>query len=640
MMITASDIAKRHPIDLLCDTDSDYALIANRVYDLLQDSIRYIKNEEHKKEICINIALYFEDLKSGTHQFEVFTKLYKEWFGLYLPFYTAENADSPTAQLDAMTFVFWHTLSSRSDSSIMNPLNDDIRKVSTELLEFWHTHEKDMPSNNMLADYIFSETTQETPHDLRDVLSWIECRSFLGRWFTNSCPEEDEYNLETLLKEASAEQRQYCADCISTFEHKAWPLSLPATRIYAEMIRMEMEDPDDEIAAEIEKMQSSHFGLYNIVRVDDNGFKLKDFKGDTYFISCTYKDRLKLMRKHAFIICGLFSYRGKWYMNGTTSLIAGDKSKKDEAFAKYSEMEMPAYSAFHNYTNQYDEFIKKQNGKRMFFFKNRKEYEKWLYDSFGIKDKGTLKEHGFRNNPLLAYIEDYGQMSLTTIVEHISHPDNPFYDEDIAKDRPLLICEKDFITKGLALYIVEHNLLPNARFNDIKGDEHGRLLFQENIDFLVRCLRRDIDKTDVYHKRHKDLFAPDKDKDYSEPTPIGKLPLSVFAKMLFDHDVFTNKANKKWQLEKCNIEVTIVKDVNKDKFLYISTKQMYEAYLALTVDQITVDNLIPFVGRANASAASAILNTINIASRDLILNSLADMYSEYLKERFKNDHSK
>lgn len=105
-LITASNIAARHPVDFHCNTDSAYSELASKISLLLPriDTQNVIEN------IAVSIALYFEDLKSDTYQMEVFTKIYREWFGMYVPFYNSEDASSPSAELDALTFVVWHSI--------------------------------------------------------------------------------------------------------------------------------------------------------------------------------------------------------------------------------------------------------------------------------------------------------------------------------------------------------------------------------------------------------------------------------------------------------------------------------------------------------------------------------------------------
>lgn len=43
----------------------------------------------------------------------------------------------------------------------------------------------------------------------------------------------------------------------------------------------------------------------------------------------------------------------------------------------------------------------------------------------------------------------------------------------------------------LLKYAMDHDMLPDASVMSIRGEEHGRKIFQENYDFLVRAIMRD-----------------------------------------------------------------------------------------------------------------------------------------------------
>lgn len=58
---------------------------------------------------------------------------------------------------------------------------------------------------------------------------------------------------------------------------------------------------------------------------------------------------------------------------------------------------------------------------------------------------------------------------------------------------------------------------------------------------------------------------------------------------------------------KCNSKETVIRDVAKRMNFTMSTEDLYEAYNNLEESEIQVSNLVPYVGRENAPAASAIL---------------------------------
>ena len=72
--INAGDIKRRHPRFLTCETDKQYAQLANDIYDLIHPKLGFAEDRQIRNA-SISMALYFEDLHSGTHVFETFNKL-------------------------------------------------------------------------------------------------------------------------------------------------------------------------------------------------------------------------------------------------------------------------------------------------------------------------------------------------------------------------------------------------------------------------------------------------------------------------------------------------------------------------------------------------------------------------------------
>lgn len=619
-MIKKSDIIARHPINIECETDADYALIANRIYDIMEEDLFTVFDDQKRKnDVCIDIALYFEDLKSGTHQFEVFTKLYKQMFGLYLPFHASESADSPTAELDAMAFILWHTLSAKHET-ILNPLNSDLRKSAGELLDFWHKEKDDMPANELLADYIYSEEAQNDPYNIRNILMWIESRTYLGSWFSNWKLNKESCKFISELKKATDREKQYALDCLASFANQSWPLSMPAKHIYAEMIRMEMDDPDDPMAQRIEEMEYQPFDMYHVTSIEKNGFYLKDYKEDKYFIK-TPSEKIKIIKGKGFYLGGIFSFKGEWYLNGAGQWFEANAKSSDKIYLESYKKKRDIYNCTHDNGASYNMFLKGMSGKRLKFFKNINEYVKWGHDAMGISLEAIKADTQFMDNRIMAFLESNGQVTLSNSTWFVKHPDNPDYDKERVIDESLKLCDIDFIRPECVLYLIEHDLVPDCSFNDIKGEEHGRILFQENIEFVVRCIRRDIESTEVYRKRNKDLFLDE--KRFDTETKEGKLTLEEFSKAIIFEKRFFGKTGKEWHKVSSNLSLTILKDVKQNKEHFLSTKKLYEAHLALSEKEINIKNLVPYVGQEDAPAACAVL--YSIVGRGVIFNAFRNL---------------
>lgn len=144
---------------------------------------------------------------------------------------------------------------------------------------------------------------------------------------------------------------------------------------------------------------------------------------------------------------------------------------------------------------QYDKFIQKNEGRRIYFFANFKEYLQWLKKEHKIKNTSSVSfdDDERKNLPLMAFFEPNGQSTLITDIKGIKTPHNPFYDPKEAPDEAcMLIVNTHNCSPDCLRYLLDNNLLPDAALNHVKGPEAGRALVQHNAEFLARCFRRDI----------------------------------------------------------------------------------------------------------------------------------------------------
>jgi hypothetical protein len=624
--ITAGDIKKRHPRYLTCETDKQYADLANDIHDLIYDELDFMDDHQIKHS-SISLALYFEDLHSKTHLFETFTKLYKEMFGRYVPFYSSENADSPQARLDAVKFMLWHAIAAERDGMMLNPTNQGLANMAERLLKLWDEKKNKIQPNEELADYLYSEETQEKANEVKMVLIWLSLYSFLGRWYGNPNPKYDEAGLGKLMVQADKETMEYANECHFVFKIQTWPLSLTPQHIYAEMIRIEMDDPNDEIAESIEQIKFKPYEMFQIAGNDLMGLTLKDFQGNTFWVDYSdfVGDARKMIAKHTHILASFIKLNNRWELNGPSLWL--NPSKKH--YQMYLEELQEHHHWINDYVGQYDKFINKHHGERLYFFRNAKEYLKWVKDELGMKDTEMLSELESRKDPMACFFENNGQTTCCMDAECIKHPDNPCYDKSYAEEYSLtFIGNTTSCSPDMLLYMFEHKLLPDAMFNDIRGRKHGRQLMQENLEFMARCMRRDIKSDKVFHKRTGSILD-NNEADVPIERYNSKLSYDAFVDAVNEEDIVLSKARKEWQVVRVDNSKTIIRDVDKEINYEMRTRDLYEAHLALEKDDIQISTVAPFVGKENAPAASAML--YNIVGKGQAFNNLHKNINNILK---------
>jgi hypothetical protein len=162
--------------------------------------------------------------------------------------------------------------------------------------------------------------------------------------------------------------------------------------------------------------------------------------------------------------------------------------------------------------------------------------------------------------------------------------------------------------------------------NAMLGRDHGRLLLQDNFDFMARCLRRDIECDTVVRPRTKRL---EEDNAASRQCDT-KVTFETFVRLVADENSIRSRANKEWRVMRANATTTVIRDVDRCKDYSMPTRKLHEAHLALSQKQIQVSALVPFVGKDCASAASALL--YNIVGQGKGRNSLRKFVHNALKD--------
>ena len=602
--------------------------MANDIYELMHNELGFMEQVEIRNT-CINLALFFEDLHSETHLFETFTRLYKRMFGMYVPFYQSVDANSPDAGLDAMKFMLWHSIVAERGSRVLNPTNDALAAMSEKLLMLWNESKAHIDPNEELADYLYAEETQEDVNEVKTVLVWLSLRSPLGRWFNNPDVKNDDAGLKELLPNLDKDTLEYANECHYVFKNLTWPLSLTPQRIYAEMIRLDMDDSEDPLAAHIENIRCKPLGIYKIIDSNSKRMQLQDFLGETFSVNLDgfFGNVRKLSRQHTHIEGSFITMDEQWEVNGPSMWL----NPSQKLYDKYESEECEKHRWINDFRGQYDWYINEHGGNRLYFFRNVREYGKWLETDLKL----NMKEFRLpidEDYPVASFFEDNGQMTLCGQANCIKHPANPYYDPIEAKEHALsFLCDKGTASPDMLLYMIQHRWLPDALFNDVRGWEHGRQLAQDNMEFVCRCMRRDIKSEQVFRQRTPRTNSEEPDISDRFNAKVG---FEKFVELIAAEKSILSKANKEWRVVRANRTTTVIRDVTRRQDYNIPTHDLYEAHMNLSENEIQVSALVPYVGRQNAPAASALL--YNIVGRGQSMNKFrksAQLLFEKMREK-------
>lgn len=622
--ISVADLRQRHPWNLVFETDSAYTKLANHIYSLLEKEMSFI-GKDSACQVAIGVTLYMEDVLSDTHQMEAFMRLYKKMYGYYLPFYATNETDAASAELDRMRFVLWHCACAERSGNVLNPMNIGFEQMGKKLVEVLHSAKTHFgcEANEELADFLFAVETLADPIQLKTAIMWLESESFLGRWHNNR-PEDDEYHFAQLAHASQKSMVRYANMSVGAFAHQAWPLSIPAKCAYAEMLRLDSGDPSDPDAKAVEEIEFLDFCITRVEGTKNGMLVVSDHQGRQYEVdpNTSSVNLLHSLKKNNSLAAALFRYDGKWNICGANGLINSPEKMLEESFAKAREHD----HMMNDFVGQYDEFIQAHGGQRTFFVKNMKQYQKWQKENFGLSNTTELNQmmgKYFDDEGYTIFFEDNGQITLSKTAVGIAHPENPFYSADDETDTAFaMVVNEGYCSPGLLEYLLRNNLLPDAALRDMRGDEYGWQLMQENIDFLARCFRRDIKKQEVFCQRREVPLPADDEEPWLEES--GRLPLKDFLAKIRDVKEFVSPANKHWKLVKATQKIVSVKD-DRCKVVEIDTDGLYEAYRSLESYDFVIDNIKDYVHRDQASAALAVLHTV--AGRGAFFANMRKMFN-------------
>jgi hypothetical protein len=373
--------------------------------------------------------------------------------------------------------------------------------------------------------------------------------------------------------------------------------------IYAEMIRLDMDDPDDELAEAIDHVEWKPFAIYQVVDTDGQRVRLKDFRGETFSIrqSDFMGNVRQLARQNTHLAGAFICLSGVWRLNGPC-LWSSPTKKQQES---YLEKQRQEYSIQHDYVGQYDNFIAKHGGERLYFFRDAEDYMQWMETELGLQRTKLPVPDDYLTQPLASFFEDNGTICQCFDAKAIRHPGNPYYDKAFAGEHGMAFVSGDACSPGMLFHLLKHDLLPDAMFNDFRGREHGRLLMQDNIEFVARCLARNFESSEVVRPRTYQLDTSNEESVMEKY--MNKMSYEKFVDMLDAEEIIVSRSRKEWEVLMADNVTTVIRDVEKDKEFEISTRDLYEAFLALDKNDIQIATVAKYVGKQNAPAASALL---------------------------------
>ncbi len=490
IIIPQKEIKNRHPKGLTSYTDGDYAKFASKLLAMIEAFGVADMTSQEKKDIAINLTMYFEDVLADAGIWRGFTNQMQDMYGKFLPFYSIDEQDyyQDEPNLEDVKFVIWNTLvnSRVPQGRVTNPETPVITDLSPVLYHFMQEQFEQMPVNDDLKTYFEKAEFMDDFYQQRDLLKWIAYDCYL-----TAIPDSDEAVMElaqeySKVMQGNLASAMYLAESVIPFSRKVGPLAVYPIYWLA-MILLANGDEEKMHWAEEEEFLTSD--IYRIVKADRNkGMTLESNKGEKFFVSDDGLANPEASCYDCKCVVGSFvKYRGEWFVNADSVWMPGGVELFEMTKKEVAEKNVTVGPL-------YDKLMKKSGGSPFFYFANYSELTDFLVKEMGMPKK-FAKEAKFPDVDNTGFVlgvlgrdKPFGVFAGGAEV-CLKEDRNPYYDAKKAKSKAFHVAMK--LPAPLLKYAMEHDMLPDAQLNSVFGEERGKELVRNDYDFLARALMKD-----------------------------------------------------------------------------------------------------------------------------------------------------
>lgn len=182
--IYPKDWMQLHPYKQSTPVDSYYTNIANRIYDIMEET--GLSNSFEKDEllqVCIRMAAYFEDVISGLNIWRAFLLEYKRLFSKQLPFYTPDDHYyDDEVNYEDIRLLLWHFTQQyhgERRGTFVSPDNEANGETARLIYQLFCDEWTTAPENERMQQLFAPDTRYENPDKYKELLFWFHYDSYL-----------------------------------------------------------------------------------------------------------------------------------------------------------------------------------------------------------------------------------------------------------------------------------------------------------------------------------------------------------------------------------------------------------------------------------------------------------------------------
>lgn len=497
------DINHYHPYTSNDSVDQYYTQLSNKIVKVLDNAgIDNLLDADERKDVAVILALYLEDVVSGTHIWQTFTEECKAMYGSYLPFYSiGEDYFHDEINLEDIRFLLWHhiQLMHRQDNLVINPENPGIAALTVQIMEILDDAYEEAPENERLLSWM---------QDVKfNADSFDRCFNILlGFQYSCYLCYESQY---FVVEQKDEFLTQLDESMNANIDHDAMRRALRVMVNLQErsVINMHRNLLAYSSAEWAEKILSHHTDTtllrdmkigeimpYQFISGEGNKLELKTIVGkeETLTVNAPTSEVNRCLKSNLpYVSCQLIWYGGAWWACGSVDSLTKEECEVDLEEIKQRDMKIEGAA----HTAKL--FMKASDGERLVFCKNREELLSFLTDKLELNfSEGLELQDMDVDRGIAVYCtEKDGLGFLVNQCEVIASPHNPYYNKEKAKEKAIALILNDIsATYSLAQILWKEGYLPDAAMKSVKGYNHGRKFFADNADFLI----------DYFHYRGRD----------------------------------------------------------------------------------------------------------------------------------------
>ncbi|MDE6478871.1 MAG: DUF3843 family protein [Muribaculaceae bacterium] len=477
-MVTPSEWSRTHPANIVCGSDLYYAELANYLCDMILDfKIPMKEPEKFARELGRVLAAYLEDIVSETKVFSAMRRVCLQRYGYRLPFYDCNHADYMPDHINEedIRFLIWMTACKigKDNDVTYSPLATGWALLSARMFDELDSRYEEAPEARRVTDWLRRSFRKEDYIEIREIATWLVFRnplSYFPGFLDTLMSEAEKAYMDESVGIKDLEQFIYGLMAAEAWQRSMSAMGCPSRTLTAAMAE---EFGYSALAADIEAIEVLPVQIYAISQ---------DKKSRKIFFETSRHERLEVERDSIakgfrpdmirYAKCNLIKYKGKYLLNG---LLAGDPSLKAEWENQHSLL------TFEQQREQAREWIGLLDGEQAICVAKMESLLKKL--DLPTKIGG---EYPDAKNFIVLISRELGTAILPDMGYAFDLPGNRFYRKRAAaKDSFNDLVFHNAMPHDVAVYIQEHNLLPEACIGASQGKETGRKIVQDYIAFWI-----------------------------------------------------------------------------------------------------------------------------------------------------------